>query len=45
VVKAGRQFELLAENILEGPLVATPALLNRSIFLRTDSHLYRIGKQ
>jgi len=43
VVKAGRQFERLAENTLEGPLAATPALVNRSIFLRTDSHLYRIG--
>jgi outer membrane protein assembly factor BamB len=42
VVKAGRQFEQLAQNFLEGPLVATPALLDRSIFLRTDSHLYRI---
>jgi outer membrane protein assembly factor BamB len=44
VVKAGKQFEQLAENFVEGPLVATPALLDRSIFLRTDSYLYRIGK-
>jgi hypothetical protein len=42
---SNKQFEQLAENFVEGPLVATPALLDRSIFLRTDSHLYRIGKQ
>ena len=45
VVKAGRQFEQLAQNHLEGPLAATPALVDRSIYLRTDSHLYRIQKQ
>ncbi|MCX6928608.1 MAG: PQQ-binding-like beta-propeller repeat protein [Verrucomicrobia bacterium] len=44
VVKAGKQFERLAENFVQGPLVATPALLDQSIFLRTDTHLYRIGK-
>ncbi len=42
VVKAGPQFERLAENKLEGPLVATPALVAKAIYLRTDSHLYRI---
>ena len=45
VVKAGRRFEKLAENKLEGVVVATPAILDRTIFLRTDSHLYRIGKE
>src|SRR5439155_6634271 len=43
VVKAGTQFERLAENPLEeGTLVATPALGERAIHLRTDSHLYCI---
>jgi outer membrane protein assembly factor BamB len=45
VVKAGRQFEQLAQNFLAGPLAATPALLDGAIFLRTDSHLYQIRKQ
>ncbi len=45
VVKAGKQFERLAENTLEGTVVATPAIIDRAIFLRTDSHLYRIGKE
>lgn len=44
VVKAGTQFERLAENSLEGPLIATPAIVDGSVFLRTDTHLYRIGK-
>jgi len=42
VVKAGRQFQRLAENKLEGPLVATPALLRGTIILRTDHYLYCI---
>lgn len=44
VLKPGREFEILAENKLEieGDLAATPALVNRSIYVRTDSSLYRI---
>jgi outer membrane protein assembly factor BamB len=45
VVKAGRQFEKLAENLLEGQVTATPAIVDHTIFLRTDSHLYRIGEE
>ena len=44
VVNAGKRFQKLAENQIEGPLVATPAILDGTIFLRTDSSLYRIGK-
>jgi outer membrane protein assembly factor BamB len=44
VVKAGKPFAKLAENLLEGVVVATPAILDRTIYLRTDTHLYRIGK-
>jgi len=43
VVKAGKQFEKFAENLLDGQVTATPAIVDRAIFLRTDSHLYRIG--
>ena len=43
VVKADKKFEKLAENQLEGPVVATPAIVDRTIFLRTDRHLYCIG--
>jgi len=45
VVKAGKQFEKLAENRIEGPLTATPAILDGTIFLRTDTSLYRIGRK
>jgi outer membrane protein assembly factor BamB len=45
VVKAGKQFEKLAENRIEGPQIATPAILDGTIFLRTDAGLYRIGKK
>ena len=45
VVQAGKTFEKLAENRLAGVVVATPAILDRTLFLRTDTHLYRIGKE
>jgi hypothetical protein len=45
VIKVGKQFEKLAENLIEGDVVATPAIVDGIIFLRTDTHLYRIGKQ
>lgn len=44
VITAGRQFEKLAENQLDGTVIATPAILDGAIYLRTDTHLYRIGK-
>jgi hypothetical protein len=42
VVKAGRQFERLAENPLEGTMIGTPAVSDHALYLRTDSHLYCI---
>jgi len=45
VIKAGKQFEKIAENKIEGPLVATPAIVDGTIFLRTDSSLYRVSNQ
>lgn len=45
VVKADKKFEKLAENQLEGTVIATPAIVDGAIFLRTDTHLYRIGKK
>ncbi len=43
VLKADKAFERLAENELEGPVIATPALVDGAIILRTDTALYRIG--
>jgi len=45
VLKPGKHFVRLAENPLEGPLAATPAVAERAIYLRTDAHLYCIEKQ
>jgi outer membrane protein assembly factor BamB/predicted GH43/DUF377 family glycosyl hydrolase len=42
VVKAGKQFERLAVNALDGAVTATPAFVGQAIYLRTDNHLYRI---
>jgi outer membrane protein assembly factor BamB len=42
VIKPGSVFERLAENRLEGVVVATPAAIDRALFVRTDTHLYRI---
>ena len=45
VVKASPQFEKLAANKLEGIVIATPGLTDRTLFLRTDTHLYRISQE
>ncbi|MBI5685073.1 MAG: PQQ-binding-like beta-propeller repeat protein [Verrucomicrobia bacterium] len=44
VFKAGRQFELAAENDLADGGFATPVVLGGRIYLRTLHHLYCIGK-
>lgn len=44
VIKPGRAFELLAENELDGRLMASPAVSGKGMYLRTDTHLYRIEK-
>jgi outer membrane protein assembly factor BamB len=44
VVKAGTAFELLAENLLEGFTVSSPAAASGQLFIRTASHLYAIGR-
>lgn len=44
VIAPGKKFESLASNVLEGRTLATPAIVDDTIFLRTDTHLYRIEK-
>jgi len=44
VIKAGPEFELLAENPLEGFTLASPAAAHGQLFLRTGTALYCIGK-
>ena len=45
VFRSGKQPEMLAENHIQGRLVASPAVAGEAIFLRTDTHLYRIEKR
>jgi outer membrane protein assembly factor BamB len=42
VIKAGTKFEILAENDLQDKILASPALSGSVLFMRSESHLYRI---
>lgn len=42
VFKPGPTFQMLARNELDGRIQATPAVADGAIFLRTETHLYRI---
>jgi len=42
VLAAGRTYETLATNQLNGTFKASPAVSGRALFLRSDTHLYRI---
>ena len=44
VLKPGITFQQVAVNTLEGRTLATPAFVDKSIYLRTDSHLYCIER-
>ena len=44
MVKAGREFEILHKNPLHEMTLATPAVARGSLFIRTQSKLYRIAK-
>ncbi len=45
VVKAGPEFEILAENSLADYTLSSPAIAEGQMFLRTDKTLYAIGKK
>ena len=44
VLDAGEELKILARNKLDGEILATPALVDGKIYLRTESHLYAFGK-
>jgi outer membrane protein assembly factor BamB len=44
VVRAGPQFEILAENSLDDYTLSSPAISNGQIFMRTDFALWAIGQ-
>ena len=45
VIKAGPQFEVQRKNSLNEVTLASPAIANGSLFIRTQSKLYRISNQ
>jgi outer membrane protein assembly factor BamB len=45
VIAPGTAFELLATNVLDGLTLASPAVADGSLFIRSHDHLYRIGGQ
>ncbi|MBN9122370.1 MAG: PQQ-binding-like beta-propeller repeat protein [Planctomycetes bacterium] len=45
VVKADREYSLVAENRLADGFMASPAIAGDELFLRTKTHLYSIGKK
>jgi hypothetical protein len=43
VLAPGKVFNKLAESALDGAILASMAVSERSIFIRTSSHLYRLA--
>jgi outer membrane protein assembly factor BamB len=43
VLKAGRKYEVVAQNQMDSGIWATPAVLRNSMIVRTQNFLYRIG--
>lgn len=42
VINASKEFEILAENALDGRYIAPPSVASKSIILRSNSHIYNI---
>jgi outer membrane protein assembly factor BamB len=45
VIDAGKEFKVLAKNSLDEMSMATPAIADGSLYLRTRGHLYRLTNQ
>jgi outer membrane protein assembly factor BamB len=45
VIAPAKEFKLLAESQLDGRQMASPAVSGNALFIRTDTHLYRIESQ
>ena len=43
VLDGGEQLKILATNKLDGAILATPALADGNIYVRTENHLYAFG--
>ncbi len=45
VLAASKEFKVLARNSLGEPCVATPAIANHRLLLRTEAKLYCVGQK
>jgi outer membrane protein assembly factor BamB len=45
VIAPGTTFQKLATSQLDGAMLASMAVADASFFIRTNSHLYRIGSR
>ena len=45
VVNASKQFEKVAASTLDGGFMSSPAVAGDALFVRTDTHLYRIEEK
>ena len=45
VIKPGRKLEVLATNTLAAGFMASPAVADKALFLRTRTHLYRVESE
>ncbi len=45
VIESGKEFKQLAENSLDSGFMASPAVAGNALFLRTETHLYRIEEK
>jgi len=45
ILKAGKEFELIAKNSLNDIIMATPAISENTLFFRTSHHLMAIGEK
>jgi outer membrane protein assembly factor BamB len=45
VIAPGREYKQLAKNLVDGRTLASYGVAGHAIYLRTDTHLYRIEKK
>ena len=45
VIKAGRKYDVVAQNQMDSGIWSTPAILKNSVIMRTQKYLYRIGRE
>ncbi len=44
VLDGGEELKVLARNKLDGQILATPAIVDGTIYVRTENHLYAFGR-